>query len=277
MSLDQTATRPAPGSPDDPFRLGWRYRTHQNADGTEEVEQIPLTPEDLLFPEEEDQTVQLESHVRDCAYLLGALSIQVATIPGALVLTDHRVQFDVPDLKALGPDVAVFFDTEQRDSQPGTLDVAALGARPILMIEVTSPDTTRNDLDLKRIYYHQAGMACYVIIDPKIRRDARQSVRLLGYSHGPDDFEPIPLDDQGRLWIEPLNLWLRIGDDQQVQCLDGATGRVIETMPELFFARLAAEEQARAAEEQARINAERWRDAEERVRVADEEKADMAS
>jgi len=56
---------PVPGSPEDPFRHGWRYRPVKQPDGRVEVEQIPLTLEDLLFPEEGDQTPQFPSHT-DC-------------------------------------------------------------------------------------------------------------------------------------------------------------------------------------------------------------------
>ena len=262
-----TASNPVPGSPEDPFRLGWRYVPRTLDDGSVEYEQIPLQPIDLLFPEEGDFAVQNEQHIEDCLYLLGALKIKLAAIPGGIVLSDHRVKFDVPDLKALGPDVAVFFDTD-RTRKPATLNVADTGARPILMVEVTSPDTSVNDLGIKREYYHQAGSAYYVVIEPKIRQDVRVSVRLLGFRHGPDDFEPIPLDDQGRLWIEPLDLWLWINADLQVRIINGATGRVIENMPELFFEAQAAKGEAQAAKGEAQAAKSEARLAVERAEAA---------
>ena len=45
--------RPTP-PPEDPFPLGWRYRARKNEDGSEDIEQVPLTPEDLLNPQEGD-------------------------------------------------------------------------------------------------------------------------------------------------------------------------------------------------------------------------------
>ena len=50
----------------DPFRPGWRYVKRTLPDGEEEFDQIPLTLEDLLFPEENDQTMFHPDHWDDC-------------------------------------------------------------------------------------------------------------------------------------------------------------------------------------------------------------------
>ena len=51
-----------------------------------------------------------------------------------------------------------------------TLDVAAEGARPALVVEVTSPSTRENDLGTKPDFYHRAGVPLYVIADVAGRR-----------------------------------------------------------------------------------------------------------
>ena len=43
---------------DDPFRYGWRYVRRTQPDGTEVVDQVPLSLDDLLYPEEGDFVVQ---------------------------------------------------------------------------------------------------------------------------------------------------------------------------------------------------------------------------
>jgi hypothetical protein len=61
------------------------------------------------------------------------------------VLHDVRVAWDHPEIKAHGPDLAVFFGVpEQRHWS--TFDVAEEGARPVLVVEVTSPETRSIDL-----------------------------------------------------------------------------------------------------------------------------------
>jgi colicin import membrane protein len=65
MSLVSTAGLRVPPSPDpepDPYRYGWRYVTVAGPDGTETIDQIPLTLEDVLFPEVGDFIVQTDAH-----------------------------------------------------------------------------------------------------------------------------------------------------------------------------------------------------------------------
>src|SRR5262249_35101461 len=57
-----------PPVPSDPYRYGWRYVRVKHPDGTETFDQVPLTLEDVLFPEEGDFTVQTDWH---CAKKLG--------------------------------------------------------------------------------------------------------------------------------------------------------------------------------------------------------------
>jgi hypothetical protein len=51
-----TASRSRPLKPPelDPYRYGWRYVRVVAPDGTQRFDQVPLTLEDVLFPEEED-------------------------------------------------------------------------------------------------------------------------------------------------------------------------------------------------------------------------------
>ncbi len=51
------ASKPVPGD-DDPFRYGWRDILRSRADGTTFWDQIPLTLEDVLFPEMGDFIVK---------------------------------------------------------------------------------------------------------------------------------------------------------------------------------------------------------------------------
>ena len=266
----------------DPFRLGWRYITQVLPDGETHTLTVPLTPHDLLFPQENDQAVQLEPHVEDCLYLYAALKFHLAGVPGVKVLADHRVWFDVPDLKPLGPDVVVFFDYFDT-GHTGTFEVAQFGARPILVVEIASADTRKNDYRIKKEFYHQAGAAYYLIIDARIRAGQRKAAWLVAFRHTPDGYEPIPADDQGRIWVEPLNVGFQIVD-LQVRCIQAETGRTIDSYLDQAFGRIAAEERAlaesvarraaeaesRAAEERALAESVARRTAEAESRAAEE-------
>ena len=230
-----------PGGADDPFRLGWRYVQTERPDGTIDYVQVPLTQEDLLHPEEGDFQLHTDGHDEDCGYLKAVLKAHLAVDPSAVVLSDCRIAYDAP-FKPLGPDVAVFFGVGAR-SDWSTFDAAGEGARPALVIEVSSPETRGNDFGIKRDLYQQAGVQVYAIVD---RRPSRGSTRVgvLGFRLTPDGYEELGPDPLGRLWLESVGLWLGVVG-ARAACFDPATGREIGDYLAIRRA-LDAEAQARA-------------------------------
>ncbi len=254
---------PVPGSAEDPFRYGWRYVTRKRPDGGVDSEQVPLTLDDLLFPEEGDFAVLHPAHVADCFYLLSTFQYRTVGDPTAKVLCDCRVRWDVPGLKAMGPDVAVFLGAPE-DWEAATLDVAETGSRPALVIEVTSPETRLKDFGIKKTLYHRAGVPLYVIVDA--RNDGpRRTVKFLGFRHAPGGYEPMALDDRGRLWLEPFAIWLTAAEGRVV-CIDGRTGEPIADS--LAALQNLDEAEARAAEAEARAAEAEARAAEVQARAA---------
>ena len=64
-----TTIAPIQPPPDDPFLYGWRYVRHTDPYGGDQFDQIPLTLEDVLHPEEGDFIVHSEAHERRNLYL----------------------------------------------------------------------------------------------------------------------------------------------------------------------------------------------------------------
>lgn len=266
------------GATQDEFRYGWRYVKRPQPDGTNEFEQIPLTLYDVLHPQEEDFIVHNADHERFRDYLTDVLLAQTAHDPSAVVLSDVRIAWDVPKLKPHGPDIMVIQGVQERQNW-STFDVAQEGVRPVLVIEITSPETRHIDLGTKVEHYHRAGVAFYAIVDLHERK--RQVIRrVLGFRHTPTGFEPLPLNDQGWLWVEPANMWLGF-QNNDVQCYDEA-GQPIGNYVEINAA-LKAESQARSqaeqraqAEAQARSQAEQHAQAEAQARSQAEQRAQAA-
>jgi colicin import membrane protein len=253
----------------DPFRYGWRHVVRKLPDGRVELDQIPLTLEDLLFPEEGDFAVQYPSHINDCFHLKIIFDAWLAGDPEALVLSDCRVDWNLPGVRPLGPDIAVFLGVPS-DFDRGTLRLAVDGARPVLVIEVTSPDTRKNDFGIKKDFYHRAGVPLYVIVDARPGPKGRRA-RLHGFRHGPEGYQPIAPDEQGRIWLgPPLGLGLAIIDGR-VACIDGRTGEPVADYQEQ--ARARAESDARAAESNARAAESDARAAESNARAEAEARA----
>ena len=113
---DRTGGKP-PGPPDgsDPFRYGWRYVRIVRPDGTEELDQVPLTLEDVLHPEVGDVIVESDPHDSDRGYLKAVSKTRLVGDPAAVVLSDCQVDFNIRGVKPLCPDLAVFFGVRRTD------------------------------------------------------------------------------------------------------------------------------------------------------------------
>ncbi|PDV97844.1 Uma2 family endonuclease, partial [Candidatus Viridilinea mediisalina] len=218
MSTYNTQDDPlALASNDDPWRYGWRYVRRPGAPEDAPLEQVPLTLEDVLHPEVGDFIVHSDRHETDRMYLTQILRAQLEPQGQAVVLSDVRVAWDHAELRAHGPDVMVIPGLATRQDW-STFDVAAEGQRPALIIEITSPETRKNDLVIKVDHYAQVGIAQYVIVDTIGRKPVRR-LRLIGYRLVGGRYEVQPCDEHGRLWLDVAHLWLGIRGDHVV-CYD---------------------------------------------------------
>jgi Uma2 family endonuclease len=249
----------------DPFRYGWRYVRRILPDGSKTFDQVPLTLEDVLHPQEGDFHVLTDEHNDDCAYLKYALRRHLGG--KAMVLSDHRIAWEEPGPEAHGPDIAVIFGIRKRKRLGATFYAATEGVRPRLIIEVTSPDTRRNDVVTKVDEYYRAGVPLYVIVDVRHRQGQRTRLELIGYRHAPGGYEKMALDERGWLWLEELKIWIGI-EGTRVVCYD-RHGQKILDYAELAEAREAEAEARKAAEERAKAAERGAKRAEARAKRAE--------
>jgi Uma2 family endonuclease len=273
--MNPTATAPRPPAAD-PYAIGWRDIIEQLPDGTTVRKQVPLTLEDALHPQEGDTIVENSAHNRNCRHLQNVFERRFAHDRTVLILGDCKVLWD--DGVHHSPDVAVIRGVSEVRDDYSQFDVAAEGARPLLIVEVVSPNTRANDVETKLAAYHHYRVSYYVIVD---QEDEDAPLRLLGYERTPRRYRPIPLEDDGRLWLEPLGVYLGVRDNRVV-VYDGATDQelgdytAVSEALEGEQARADAEQQ-RADVEQQRADAEKERaDAEKQRAEAEKERADVA-
>lgn len=231
-------------SPADSFRHGWRYRQSFDADGALVIEQLPLTVEDLLHPQDGDRVTHLAEHQRHRRYLCDIFEAQLRHDPTAAVLDGVRVAWDVPDLGAHGPDIAVILGVRERKNW-STFDVAQEGVHPALLIEITSPETASIDRSVKLEEYEVAGVPLYVIIDGVSRR-RDTTLRILAYELMPVGYRPIATNGHGRIWLAPVRSWLGITDGE-LACFDETGQRLGNFVAQLDRAE-AAEQRVRELE-----------------------------
>jgi colicin import membrane protein len=281
-------SRPArpPADDADPFRYGWRYVRVTLPDGSETLDEIPLTLEDVLFPETGDFIVQTDLHNTDLSYLKNVFNARLADDSHAIAISDCRVDWNLAGVRPLGPDIAVFLGV-RRYKDWATLDVAAEGAQPAMVVEVTSPATRNNDVDKKFEFYHRAGVPLYVIADALKDDEEGRSLQLLAYRDTPHGYERIAPDARGWIWLEPIGLWLGIvrdprGEYDRLACFDPETGKEVgdykaisealeAAMAELVQTKARALAEARRAEGEAEARIEANARADEQARRANVE------
>jgi colicin import membrane protein len=249
-------------SPGDPYFYGFRYVKRSTIDGKTATVIEPLTEYDVLHPREGDHITQGDPHCQDFVYLRDVFTARVPRLPGLahpLVLGDCLIDLGLEDIEPVGPDVAVFTNVPRRKLW-SSFSVMKEKAEWVLVGEVTSPSTRNNDLNVKPAMYFKAGVPLYFIVDQESVRGGVRQLRLLGYERGRRGYRAMRLNADGRLWLEPLQLWLGV-EGGRVVCYD-AEGREIEDYA-------GVEERADEAEERAGVAEERASDAEGRAAKAE--------
>jgi colicin import membrane protein len=272
-----------PQQEETPF-YGWRYLRRRDAEGREYLEEIPLTLEDVLYPQEGDRIPMRPQHQIECAYLANVFRNRYAHDPSIAVLSDCLIDWGVAGQRNHEPDLTLFREVRiPPNPRKGTFRVRASGGRITLVIEVVSPDTRENDVVRKPVDYHRLGVPLYVMIDQQYEEGERF---LHGYRWTPSGYEELPLNASGRLLLPPVGIELVL-EDGWLACYDAVTGErlgdyqeIAEALQEERAARQEAEKGRRqiaealgeertarqAAEERQRQEAVARQEAEERQR-----------
>jgi Uma2 family endonuclease len=247
--MTRSTARSTPEPPPEPIFYGWRYVKKLRPDGTLDHEEVPLTLEDVLHPQEGDVIPEANLQHIDSEYLGPIFRERAQLLPGGLALVDCLVDWGVPGNAGHSPDVSVFQGvTNPPVGNFGTFHLRASGGRCVLALEIVSPNTRSIDVVEKFREYHQVRVPLYVLID-QVSVNAPRHV--VGYRYTPARYVRMRLDRQGRLLLKPLGLLLGV-EEQHAVCYDAATGERLGDYAALDQARRAAERQSRAAEQRIR-------------------------
>ncbi len=240
---------------EDPFFYGWRWVGD---------EQVPLTEDDLLDPQEGDSVPEDTWHERTVRkiYLVLEEIFAVRSRLDVLVGGNLKMLWRDPTIPKVAPDVFVIPGVDDPRKYRQSFDEKEEGTRPFFALEVTSEATLRTDLRKKPGVYQRAGVAEYFILDTLVTPWALVGRRL---HPGTGRYRLIRPDGEGRVLAESLEVVFAIGaDGRSVELFDARTGEKLRDLH-------AAEEARRAAEERQRAEAEARRVAEERQRAAEAE------
>ena len=244
-----TAASVTPPAEADRFRYGWRYVNRKRKDGNIEVEEVPLSLEDVLHPQEGDVIPEITIQESERGHLAGAFRTRLFRVRNGQVFSDCLLDFNVAGLRPLSPDVSVIEGVNTLPLPPlGTYRIAQFGGRCLLAFEIVAPDTRTNDVDRKPDLYHRGGVQQYVIVDQEREGGPRQ---IASRRWTPDGYVIVTPDAQGRVRLDSVGLLIGLRDNR-VAVFDEATGDELREYADEYAARRAAEERVQGLEEELR-------------------------
>ena len=249
-------------TPVDIYRYGWRDISTKMPDGTVRAKRMALTLKDCLYPEEGDHMSNNAEHHAISTYLAGALEQALADDAGALVSVDLKFLWGRADMGNHSPDIAVTFGVrDAAKKRRPSFNVVEEGVRPTVIFEIVSPNLRENDVETKLDEYHLLDIPYYVIVD---QEDEDSPRTLCGYRWTPSGYAPLKANARGRIWIDPVKLWLE-AEEFRMACYDAEGKRFLGQME---LARLAERETTRAEKERDRADEERKRAEQEKAKAA---------
>lgn len=235
---------------------GWRDIYQTDEDGNEQWVRVKLTLEDFLHPREGDMYAQNISHNQIRSYIYNAMHthLYVSQIPNYAVYWNVGIDWGVSGERHYAPDVSIFFDFYDKYRSQPIISVEQEGSAPSVLIEVTSPNSRHMELPRKYEAYERLEVPYVIFIDTGYDEAGHEIFDLMGYDWTPNGYVAITPNEQGWLWMTPVEAWIAI-EDNQVRCYD-ADGTYIRRHEEERDARVEAERLA-AEEAEARAEAER--------------------
>lgn len=252
MSSELLAT-PRPAQNVDPFHIGTRYVKCFDANGKQVDKWVPLTEEDFLHPQEEDRFMLNNAHNIAVRYLHQAILQACRARPAIRVFSDHRIDWQHPDIAPHGPDLVVFDRfTMEWDDLRGTLPVADLGIEVVAVFEVTSESTRYIDLDKKFVEYAAVGIPYYIVVDVA---EPNGNPNVRGYRLDGDRYKPMRRDAELGFMVPGLKMWFRWSNDTVVAANEDGqdipdTLGLVESLDEMTVKSEAYKQQSEAYKQQ---------------------------
>ncbi|MCP4055955.1 MAG: hypothetical protein GY738_01255, partial [Pseudoalteromonas sp.] len=241
-------------------------------DGREDLEQVPLTEEDLIYPQEGDHVSQAVPHFSFLHPRADAMRRYLEKRPGITVTSDVTLILR-HDGKSSAPDVAVIEGDFDVSEIKGSIKLRQVGGRLIFALEAVSTSDKRienKDLTKNEKRYAKEGVSEYFTVYPE---SAGKVSNLVGRRLDPKAIPPyvlIPPDTEGRVYSKMLDVFFSIDPEtDELVVVDATTGERFRISDEEEAGRVAAERRL-AEEEAARQKAE----AEKKMEAAARHKAE---
>lgn len=229
--------------------------------GIEVWDQVPLTLDDVMYPQLDDRVCQSCKHSKVGYHLYEVLQDHVQQTPGTIAFWDVCMDWAIAGQRNPCPDIGVFMNVlHNPEHDIGAFDRAKYGGYPVLAMEFTSRSTRYLDVNQedpdrsKYVQYEQIGVHYFLVVDT-IRQQQNTPPPFWGHQLVRGKYQPLLPDQHGRLWIAPLEISLG-PNGNDLAWFDAKGNRLLSF----------AEEKQRGQEEKARADA-----AEARIRELEAE------
>lgn len=197
----------------DEFFYGYRYVCSVQH-GKDVWDQVPLTLDDVLYPQMDDKMMQSWEHSEFGTLLYEVIRHYAMHQPGMHVLWDVGMDWRVAGARNPVPDILVLIGIWKKPIREyGVYDRAKYGGTPALAVELTPHSTRYLDVNTddsersKCIIYERLGVLYYVVIDT-IKQGANDTPPFWGYELVQGAYQRRQPDQHGRLWIPSVGVFL---------------------------------------------------------------------
>jgi len=254
---------------DGEYYYGYRTTITYDEKGRTVYKYRPLTPEDLLEPEEGDVYMEGSLHEKDLDRLKSIFRHALKDRKNVTVYSDLKIQWGVDGLSNPAPDISIFENVKDPEKPRNSFFVQEEGVKPFFVLEVVSPRYRDTDTDGKPGIYRKARVPEYIIVDPGLEGN-KISYTVSGHRLAGNRYVKIKPDRQGRILSLTTGLFIGVSElRDRLIVTDVQTGEEILSDDERAEeAEIRAEQEAiRAEQEATRAEQEKIRAEKEKIRA----------
>jgi len=196
---------------DGEYYYGYRTVITYDEKGRSVYSYRPLTPEDLLEPEEGDVYMEGSLHEKDLDRLKSIFRHALKDRKNVTVYSDLKIEWGVEDLSNPAPDISIFENVKDPEKPRNSFFVREEGVKPLFILEVVSPRYRDTDMNKKPEIYRKARVPEYIVVDPGLKGN-KISYTVSGHRLAGNRYVKIKPDRQGRILSLTTGLFIGVSE-----------------------------------------------------------------
>ena len=212
---------------DDEYYYGYRTIITYDEKGRSVYSYRPLTPEDLLEPEEGDVYMEGSLHEKDLDRLKSIFRHALKGRKNVTVYSDLKIEWGAEGLPNPAPDISIFENVKDPEKPRNSFFVREEGVKPFFILEVVSPRYRNTDTNKKPEIYRKARVPEYIVVDPGLKEN-KIFYTVSGHRLAGNRYVKIKPDSQGRILSLTTGLFIGVSESRdRLVVTDVQTGEEI--------------------------------------------------